>query len=71
MGQCLIQMGLWHHFSKVWYAWSLTPGWRAEGGDISWAESITLEMARLILTNEEYHDCSVIVHGKNTGIIGA
>jgi len=56
---------------KIWYAWSLTPGWRAKGRDISWAESITLEMAMLILTNEEYHDCSVIVQGNNTGIIGA
>src|SRR5882724_4435988 len=58
-------------FSRAWYAWSIIPGWRAKGRDIDWAESIALELAVMILTDEDYHDCSVIVHGDNIGIIGA
>jgi len=32
-----------------WAAWKLIPGWKADGRDIFWAESIALELAILIL----------------------
>ena len=58
-------------YGDLWYAWSLRPGWKAKGRDIGWAESIALELAVLILVDEGYHDCSIIIRGDNTGIIGA
>jgi len=55
----------------TWYAWALIPGWKSDGRDIGWAETIALELAVLILSDEGFHDCSIIVHGDNTGVIGA
>jgi len=69
--------GLIHHlagglvivYGDLWYAWSLLPGWKADSRDIGWAESIALELA--ILVDEGYHNCSIIIRGNNTGVIGA
>jgi len=33
--------------------------------------SIALELAMLILIDKDYHNCSVVIHGDNTGVIGA
>ena len=48
-------------FGPAWYAWALALGLKAEGRDISWVESVTLELAILILMNENFYDCSVII----------
>jgi len=56
-------------FSSIWYAWALTPGWKADGRDIGWAESVSLELAVLILVDHNFQDCSVIIHSDNTGVI--
>jgi len=57
-------------FSSVWYAWAFIPGWKANGRDIGWAESISLELAVLIIVDHDFHDCSIIIHSDNTGVIG-
>src|SRR5882724_5529742 len=57
-------------FGNKWVAWTLTPGWKAEGRDISWAESIALKLVVLIVIDSRFHDCSIIIHSDNTGIIG-
>src|SRR5882724_13270425 len=46
-------------------------GWKTEGRDIGWAESIALELAVLLLVNINFRDCSIIIHSDNTGVIGA
>jgi len=58
-------------FGDNWYAWALTPGWKTDGRDIGWAESVALELAVLILVDRNFHDCSVIIRSDNTGVIGA
>jgi len=58
-------------FGNTWYAWALSPEWKSDGRDIGWAESITLEMAIYILIDHKFSDCSVIIHGNNTSVIGA
>src|SRR5882724_6659339 len=54
-----------------WAAWKLIPGWKADGMDIGWAKSIALELAILILINRNFVDCTITIHGDNTGVIGA
>jgi|SRR5882724_7286031 len=53
-----------------WYAWALMLGWKADGRDIGWAKSITLELAILILVDHDFHDCRITIYNDNTGIIG-
>jgi len=56
---------------QQWAAWKLKPGWKSDGWDISWAESIALELAILLLIQVGHVDCNIVVHGDNTGVIGA
>jgi len=58
-------------FGNRWLAWTLTPGWKAKGRDIGWAESIALELAVLVVIDSRFRDCSIVVRGDNIGIIGA
>src|SRR5882724_2158286 len=53
-----------------WSAWTLVPGWKSEGRDIGWAESIALELAVLLLVNLNFRNCSIVIRGDNTGVIG-
>ena len=53
-----------------WATWKLTPGWKVDGRDIGWAESIALELAILILIDRSLVDCTITVHGDNAGVIG-
>jgi len=57
-------------FGNAWYAWVLSPDCKSNGRDIGWAKSIALEMAVYILIDCNFTDCSVIIHGDNTSIIG-
>jgi len=58
-------------YSSLWYAWALTPGWKVDGRDIGWAKSMVLELTVLILIDQNFQDCSIVICGNNTGIIGA
>lgn len=53
-----------------WATWKLTPGWKTEGRDIGWAESIALELAIAWIVSSDVHDALVIIRGDNTGVIG-
>jgi len=50
--------------------WKLVPGWKFNGRDIGWAESIALELAVLMLVDHGFKDCLITIWGDNTGIIG-
>jgi len=51
-----------------WAAWKLVPGWKSDGRDIGWAESIALELAILMLVDHGFKDC-LIIQGDNTHVI--
>ena len=67
----LMDWGIGLVVAESWAAWRLTPGWKAEGRDIGWAEAIALELAVLWVTSSDILDVHVIVCSDNTGIIGA
>ena len=54
-----------------WAAWHLLANWDREDRDISWAESVALELAVLWMVQQGLSDCDVTVRGDNTGVIGA
>jgi hypothetical protein len=54
-----------------WAAWRLLPGWKSDGRDIGWAESVALELAVMWLVQKDFHDADVRIWGDNTGVIGA
>ena len=56
-------------YSSLWYAWALTPGWKVDGRDIGWAKSMVLELTVLILIDQNFQDCSIVICSDNTGII--
>ena len=56
---------------RLWVAWRLRTGWRSDGRDIGWAESITLELAVIWLMRDGYMDCNITIHSDNMGVIGA
>jgi len=56
---------------QLWATWRLIPGWRTDGRDIGWAESIALELAVIWLVREGFSDCNISIHGDNMGVIGA
>jgi len=57
--------------SQLWATWRLIPGWKTDSWDIGWAESIALELEVIWLVREGFSDCNIMIHGDNTGIIGA
>ena len=63
--------GIRLHASGKWVVWELNRGWNAAGRDISWAESITLEITALWLIQANYKDLDILIHSDNTGVIGA
>ena len=54
-----------------WAAWHLLEGWQAEDHDIGWAEMVTMELAVLWIQSVGIRDSKVLVHGDNTGVLGA
>jgi hypothetical protein len=57
---------------SCWAAWRLLPGWKAEGRDIGWAESIAIEFACMWLVSQhDLLDVDIIIHGDNTSVIDA
>src|SRR5882724_7469435 len=57
--------------SDHWATWKLKPGWKTNGRDIGWVESIALKLAILWLLQEGHTDCDITIHGDNMGIISA
>ena len=51
-----------------WMAWKLVHGWKSEGRDIGWGESIALKLAILLLVDHGFKDCLIAIWGDNTGI---
>ena len=56
---------------QKWAAWKLKPIWKSDGWDIGWGELIALELAILLLMQVGHIDCDIVIHGDNTGLIGA
>lgn len=54
-----------------WAAWRLANGWKHDGRDIGWAETVALELALLCLEAMDVCDSDVIVRSDNQGSIGA
>jgi hypothetical protein len=54
---------------QQWMAWKLRSGWDTEGRDIGWAESVSVELAVLWITEQNLTDREILVHGDNTGVI--
>ncbi|KZP01988.1 hypothetical protein FIBSPDRAFT_771393, partial [Athelia psychrophila] len=54
-----------------WAAWKLLPGWKSDGRDIGWAESIAVELAVAWVVQQGLTDVEIIIHGDNTGVIDA
>jgi hypothetical protein len=54
-----------------WAAWKLLPGWKSEGRDIGWAESLAVELACMVLCQRDLLDANVVIHGDNTAVIDA
>lgn len=54
-----------------WAAWKLKEGWKAEGRDIGWAETVALELFAMWASTSDLSDCEAPVHGDNTGSIDA
>lgn len=57
--------------SGTWAAWRLRHNWKTDGRDIGWAEAVALELALRALHEQGLRDIDLIVHGDNTGAIGA
>src|SRR5882724_6742948 len=54
-----------------WAAWKLVADWNSLGRDIGWAESIALELVVIMIVDQGFNDCHVMIRGDNTGIIDA
>ena len=55
---------------KHWAAWKLSDGWRLNNRDIGWVETITMELAMLLLVNVGFNSSIIVIHSDNTGVIG-
>jgi hypothetical protein len=58
-------------FRDKWLAWELTPGWKADGCDIGWAEMVAVELAMRTLISNGFHSCHVVLRSDNQGVVGA
>ncbi len=54
-----------------WDAWSLRPGWKSEGRNISWLEALVVEFLVYILEANNLRDITIPAHSDNQGVIGA
>src|SRR5882724_5554879 len=52
-------------------SWRIELGWKSDGREIGWVESITLKLAILWLICNNYMDCDITIHSDNTGVIRA
>ncbi len=55
-----------------WAAWKLAPGWRSDGREIGWSESIAVELAARYVTSATTHTDAIFdLRSDNTGVIDA
>nr|GAT50782.1 reverse transcriptase [Mycena chlorophos] len=55
-----------------WGSWRLLPGWKSDGRDIGWAESIAVEIACLwLIADSDAIDTEFVIHGDNSAVIDA
>jgi hypothetical protein len=54
-----------------WAACRLVDGWKHHDRDIGWAEAVALELAVKWLCSAGFSDAEIIIHGDNTGVMGA
>lgn len=55
---------------RNWRAWKLAEGWKSDGRDIGWAESVALELAVYHLIWAGYSHVLLLIHSDNQGAIG-
>jgi hypothetical protein len=54
-----------------WCAFELAPGWKVEGRDICWLETLAVEFTAYILEAMGIQNCRVLIHSDNQGTIGS
>ena len=52
-------------------AWQTRRGWKSDGRDIGWLETLALEFALRAAVERGHHDAVLVVRGDNTGARGA
>src|SRR5882724_4920134 len=70
LGRCCHVMGHRSGSKCHWAAWRLSDGWRSINCDISWPETIAMELAVLWVLAAGIHDVKVVIHGDNMGVLG-
>lgn len=54
-----------------WAAFKLKDGWKTEGRDICWLETLALEFLVYFLEAMDIHDVNLLIHSDNQGAIGS
>ncbi|SJL12757.1 uncharacterized protein ARMOST_16188 [Armillaria ostoyae] len=57
--------------NSKWDAWSLHPGWKSEGRNISWLEALAIEFLVYILEANDLRDVTIPAHSDNQRVISA
>ena len=52
-----------------WRAWSLTPGWKADGRDITWAEAVGMELLIRSILRDAPPGARFRIFGDNRGVV--
>ena len=52
-----------------WRAWTLRPGWKAEGRDIAWAEAVGMELLIRVIVREVPPGTCFKIFGDNRGVV--
>ena len=52
-----------------WRAWSLTPGWKADGRDITWAEAVGMELLIRSILRDAPPGARFKIFGDNRGVV--
>ena len=52
-----------------WRAWSLAPGWKADGRDIAWAEAVGMELLVRTILKEATAGTRFKIFGDNRGVV--
>ncbi|KAF7345768.1 Reverse transcriptase ribonuclease h [Mycena venus] len=54
-----------------WDAWRGKGGWKSASRHIGWLECVTVELLIYAIEERGWHDCYLLVHSDNQGVIGA
>jgi hypothetical protein len=58
-------------FGDKWDAWRLSENWKGPHRDIGWLKGVALEILIYIIDEKGLHDCLLLIHSDNQGVIGA